>query len=121
MAAALVEMLTAATAELVTVFAKPPATFNPPAIVIARVERVTFSLAALNVDDVSLPLMAIGPLDDDEGVSDLAETIRLAIRADPTLRGTVQAAWPYEQRNWRPVNVAGADLLAVEVAVSIQM
>jgi hypothetical protein len=120
-AAALVSILTAATEGAVTCFEKPPATINPPAVVVSRVERVTYSAAALNVDDITLPVLAVGAMDGDDTVSALAEVIRQAVLANRSLGGVVQAAWPFEQRNWRGINVAGIDLLTVEIVLSIQM
>jgi hypothetical protein len=120
-AAALVDMLTQATEGAVTVFDRPPTTLNPPALVVSRVERVTYAVAGLGVDDVTLPVLAVGPMDGDDQVSALADVVRLAVLDDRTIEGSVHVAWPLEQRNWRNVTVAGVDLLTVEVVLSIQM
>jgi hypothetical protein len=102
-----------------TVFAKPPGTLNPPAIVVGRPRMVRYGTAALSIDEVELPVACIGALDGDDVVDTLAGVVRDAVRADPTVGGTVQVAYPYEQAQWRAVNVAGADLLAADVVLMI--
>lgn len=120
-AAALVDLLTAATGGLVMIHERPPATVNAPAVVVARAETVSYATIAFSIDQVTLPIVIVGGSDQDEAVDSLKATVRAAIEADPTLEGTVQHASPSEERNWRNVNSGGADLLAVDLVLDIQM
>jgi hypothetical protein len=120
-AAALVEVLTAATAGLVTIHPKPPNTVNAPAVVVSRVESVAYSAAALGIDAVVLPVVIAGGADQDDAVDQLKATVRAAIAADWMLGGIVQSCVATEERNWRLVNSAGIDLLAVDLILTIQM
>lgn len=121
MAAALVEMLTAATGGLVTVFDRPPATVNAPAVVVARVQSVSYGTPAFGTDLATLPIICVGGADQDDVVDGLKATVKAAIEADPSLGGAVQIARPTEERNWRNVNSGGVDLLAVDLMVDLQM
>ena len=109
-----------AAGSLATIFAKPPATLNPPAIVIGRPTEVRYSTIAFAIDDCSLPVLCIGAVDGEDDVAALIDLVRGAI-TDATLGGAVQTAFPAVERNWRQINVAGADLLQAEVTFSIQM
>ena len=119
-AAALVEMLTTATGGLVTVFDRPPPTFNPPAIVVARVESVSYGTAAMGRDEVTLPIVCVGAVDGDEDLDDMRAVVKAAIDDDVTLLGSVQAGWAVEERNWRQLSIAGGDVLAVDLMLTIQ-
>jgi hypothetical protein len=120
-AAALVDLLTVATGGLVTIHPKPPNTVNAPAIVISRPESVAYSTAAFGIDLVTLPIVIAGAADQDESVDQLRETVKDAIDANYNLGGVVQSCQATEERNWRLVNSAGIDLLAVDLMLTIQM
>jgi hypothetical protein len=117
-AAALVSTLTAATSGAVTVFAEPPQTLNPPAVTVGP-ETGPYAVAAFATDEFDLPLICVAAIGHLNDLSDLAETVRLAVTANPTLGGAVKSAWPSERRNPRNVNVAGVDLSTVEVVVKV--
>lgn len=118
-AAALVDLLTEATD--VMVFDRPPGTVNAPAIVVARPNSVTYGVGALGIDDAELPLVLVGGADDLDGVEALKTSVRAAVDTDPSLGGVVQLVYPEAERNWRVLNIGGADLLTVEVILQIRM
>ena len=120
-AAALVDVLAEATNDQVMVFDRPPATLNAPAVVVGRANTVTYGVGALGIDNAELPLIVIGGLDDMDGVEALKMACRLAVAADPALGGVVQLAYPGEERNWRGLNIGGADFLAVDLILQIRM
>jgi hypothetical protein len=103
-----------------TVFAKPPQTLNVPAVVVGRPRLVRYSTIGFSVDDVELSVTCFGPMDGDDTVDLLAGIVRDAVRADPSIGGTVAAAYPLEQINWRAINIGGADFLATDVVLAIQ-
>ena len=120
-AAALVGILTAATDGLVTVHPRPPNTVNAPAIVVSRPESVIYGTAAFGIDQISLPLVIAGGAEQDDVVDQLRQAVKGAIDADQSLGRVVQSCVVTEERNWRNVNSAGIDLLAVDLMLSIQM
>jgi hypothetical protein len=119
-AAALTAALQTAAGETAFVFERPPNTVNPPAIVIGRPTQVLYGTAALGIDEATLPVLCVGPLDGEDIVDGLIQTVRAAV-ADHNLGGTVQHVYPEAERNWHNLNVAGADLLQAEVTLIIQM
>ena len=120
-AEALVDMLTEALEDQVMVFDRPPGTVNAPAVVVGRANTVNYGTGALGIDDAELPLVLVGGADDMDGVEALKSTVRQAVNADVSLGGVVQLVYPELERNWRVINVGGADLLTVEVILQIRM
>jgi hypothetical protein len=105
----------------VKVHDRPPEIVNPPAVVVHRA-TVTYAVAALGIDEASLPVVVVGGIETEEAIDALKEMCRQAVLADPTLGGTVQAAWPAEERNWRNYTGAGGiQILQVELVLTIQM
>jgi hypothetical protein len=119
LAAALTDVV-AAQQLAVTVFDRPPPSLNPPALVVAWPIEVRFSAAAFGIDEVTLPVLCVGPVDGEDTVAELIAVVRDA-ELDPSLGGAVQIAYPSMERNWRQINVAGVDLLSAEVTYTIQM
>ena len=120
-AAALVDLLTAATGGTVFVFDKPPATINPPAIIVSRPSTVLYNAVAFGVDEATLPVVIAGAMDGDDFVDALRDVIRKTVDTNPTLNGSVPACWPSSERNWRNAIVAGVDLLLAELVLTVQM
>jgi hypothetical protein len=119
--AALQTILSAATADGVTIHERPPETLNPPAIVIHR-PTVTYSVAGMAIDEASLPLIVVAGIESEDALDTLKETCRQAILADPSLGGSVQLGYPSEERNWRNYTGAGGiQILQVELVLTIQM
>jgi hypothetical protein len=121
-AAALVDMIGAATAGTVFVHDRPPMTLNPMAVVIMRPNTVTYATAAFGIDEVELPVAVVGGLDTEDAIDQLKSTVRQTVEGDTTLKGTVLTAWPAEERNWREITGAGGiQLLYVELILQIHM
>lgn len=120
-AAALVEVLEAATASTVTVFDTPPATFNPPALVVNYPATVTKHNPTFAIDLAALSVLAAVGVSEGDTLDGLLDTATTAIEADPTLVAAVQHAKPVEWRNWRVLTVSGIDVLTAELALEIRM
>lgn len=121
-AAALVNMLTAATEGAVTVHRSPPELVNAPAIVVSRPITVAFSTMGFSVDEATLPLVLVQGIEQEQALDDLAGVVRSTILADPSLQATVARASPTELRNWRNLTGAGGvQLLLVELILQVVM
>jgi hypothetical protein len=118
--AALQQVLGPATG--VTVHPSPPETVNPMCVVIGRPVTVSYGIAALGVDEASLPLILVGGIETEDRIETLKSTCRQAVLADPGLAGTVHSVYPAEERNWRNMTGAGGvQLLTVDLILTIQM
>lgn len=104
-----------------TVFDRPPLTINPPAIVVGRPTEVRYAAFASGIDEATLPVACVGPLDGEDRVAQLVALVRGALAPSDQLGGVVQVAYVTGERNWRNLNVAGTDLLAVDVFFTIDM
>jgi hypothetical protein len=120
-AAALVDVLEAATADLVTVHDKPPSTLNAPTLVVSYPTTVVKHTPTFAIDQASVAVLGAVGVEDGDGLDDLLEAATVAIEADPSLGGAVQYAKPVEWRNWRIMTSAGASLLVAELALEIRM
>ncbi len=121
---ALVAVATAATAPLIppaTCLPKPPATFNPPTVVVQFPLTVTKHSPAFAIDVADLALLVAVGAPEGELLDQMLGLLDDAIQADQTLGGVVQVAKPTQWRNWRILTVAGADLLCADLALTIQM
>jgi hypothetical protein len=113
-------MLTSATGGRVSVFDSAPNSLNPPALVVGRATG-NYDQFALGVDELELPIVVVGTVDDDDGTDALAEKVRLAVLADPTIAGTVHAAAPARRANPRNASITGIEVQTTEVVLSIRM
>jgi hypothetical protein len=105
-----------------TVHPRPPETLNPMCLVVGRPQPVTYSVAALSVDEAVLPLIVVGGVETEDQIEAIKNAAKAAVTADPTLGGAVQAAWPTEERNWRNITGAGGiQLLTVELILTVNM
>jgi hypothetical protein len=120
-AAALTAVLQTAMGETVFVYPKPPGTVNPPAVIVGRPSEVRYSTVAFGIDEATLPVTCVGPVDGDDAVDQLVGAVRAALLPDPSLGGVVQACWPADERAWRQASVAGVDVLLADVNLTIQM
>jgi hypothetical protein len=102
------------------IFSQPPETLNAPALVVGRPTEVLYGVAGLGMDQATIPVICIGPSTGDDIVDGLIHFVREAVRADVTLSGAVPSCICTSERNWRPVRIAGADLLAADVVLTIQ-
>jgi hypothetical protein len=100
----------------------PPEIINPPSVVISRPQPVLYSAVAPTIDEATLPIVIAHGVEQEEQLEYLKNQCKSAVLADRTLLGTVQAAWPSEERNWRNVTGAGGiQLLLAELILTIHM
>ena len=80
------------------------------------------SAVAPTIDEITLPLVIAGGIEQEEALEGFITQCRTAILADSTLQGSVQVAWPAEIRNWRNLTGAGGiQLLLAELILTIRM
>lgn len=103
------------------VFAAPPLTCNPPALVVGRPTEVVYGTGGLGIDVATIPIVCIGPQEGEDVVDGLIATVRGVIAGDSSVGGAVQIVTAPSERNWRAVRIAGADLLAADVVLTVQM
>lgn len=120
-AAALGEVLTAATEGAVTVFERPPATFNVPAFIVADPTRVEYRTPAFGIDLARISVICAAGADGVDLVDNLIATAVAALQADQGLGGAVQSCQVIEQSNWRMITVGGAEYRAADVVLEIRM
>jgi hypothetical protein len=119
MADALTTVLSAATG--VSVFPSPPATFNPPAIVVNFPTTVTKHVPAFAIDSATVTLLCATGVAEAEALDQLLETTSAALETDQTLSGAVQLIKPNTWQSWRVLNVAGVEMLAAEISCEVRM
>jgi hypothetical protein len=119
-AAAITSALQTTLGETVWVYEKPPGTVNPPAVIVGRPTEVRYSIPAFSIDEATLPVICVGPLDGDDVVDGLVGQVRASF-GDPTLGRVVQACWPVDERAWRQASIAGVEVLLADVNLTIQM
>lgn len=105
----------------VTVFERPPATLNVPALVISRQATVDYGVEAFGVDVAQLPVVCLGALGDVDQVDELVGIVLDAVDDDRTLGGAVRSCTPNSTRNWRAQKIGGADTLALDLLLDITM
>lgn len=105
----------------VTVFERPPATLNVPALVISRQPEVAYGDVSFGVDSAQLPVVCLAQIGGEDVVDELVGMVLDAIEADPMLGGAVRSCTPAAQRNWRGSKIGGVDVLSVDVVLDIQM
>lgn len=123
-AAALAVVLEDITADMVppaSVFAQPPSTMNPPALVIQYPTQVLLHQPTLAIDTATVSVLCVGGLDDPTTVDGLLSAAVSAVEGDPQLGDVVQYCHAAEHRLWRIANVAGADYLTAELVLEIRM
>lgn len=120
-AAGLADAFKAADDGTTNIFPSPPMTLNPPAIVVGRPLEVRYAEAGLGVDAVELPVICLGPMEGDDVVDALITFVRSVVMADPSVGRTLRSTSPSLQRNWRAVRIGGADYLAADVVLNIEM
>jgi hypothetical protein len=121
MAAALADVLKAAAGGTVPVHAAPPATFNPPALIVQYPTRVAKHTPVFALDQAELSVLAAAGVGDPDTLDSLLSTATAAIETNPSLTGAVQIAKPVEWRTWRILTVSGVDMFTAELALEIRM
>lgn len=110
------------TLELVpTVFAAPPLTLNPPALVVSRPQEVLYGTGGLGVDVATIPVVCVGSQEGEDMVDELIAFVRSVVAANVNVAGTVQVCFAPTERNWRAANIAGVPVLAADVVLTVQM
>jgi hypothetical protein len=119
LASLLGETATAA-GSLASVFDRPQATVNPPALIVAYAD-VQFSTAAFSIDEADLIVTCVAPWGGEDASDDLVGLVRTTVADHPTLDGAVQICDATATRNWRNATVAGVDVLLADVVLHILM
>ena len=122
--AALAAVLEDGTADMTppaSVFAQPPSTHNPPALIVQYPSQVLLHQPTFTIDTATVSVLAVGGLDDPVTVDALLSAAVDAVEGDPQLGDVVQTARPVEHRLWRIANVAGTDYLTAELVLEIRM
>jgi hypothetical protein len=104
-----------------TIYPRPPGTLNAPAIVVGRPTEVLYGVAGFAIDEATVPLVCIGALEGDDVVDALIAFCRTVVDVDPQVSGTVQIATAPREQSWRGVRIGGADLLAADLVLTVQM
>jgi hypothetical protein len=105
----------------VSVFATPPATFNPPAYVCGVVRTLTYDGATFGIDAVQFRVFVSAGPEEYDRLDALCASARAALAVDPSLAGAVQHLRVLSQENWRRLAVAGADTLTADLILEIRM
>jgi hypothetical protein len=104
---------------LVSVYDRPPATFNPPAVILAHPQLVTRNQPRFAVDRVTWPLMCVAGANQADYVADLLDQVAAVIDDDPSLGGEVQSATAATFGGWRITDVSGIQVLAADVTLDL--
>ena len=115
---AVVEALEAALPS-VMIFDRPPATFNPPCVILGRPALILFNSPTFGVDLATWPLQCVVGLEQDDRLAELLADVAAAIDADPSLFGTVQSARAVSAQGWRALDIAGINVLAADLTLEI--
>ena len=105
----------------VNVFASPPATFNPPALVVQFPQTVAKRAPTFGIDLASWTVLGAVSLELADALDELLNQADAAVFLDPTLGGAVQVAKTTEIRNWRILSVGGIEMLTAELALETRM
>ena len=105
----------------VAVFASPPATFNPPALVVQFPQTVAKFVPSFGIDLATWTVLGAVSLDLADALDALMNQTAAAIFLDPTLGGAVQVTKMTELRNWRILVVGGSEMLTAELALESRM
>jgi len=105
----------------VSVFAVPPATFNPPAYLVGFVRRVDYDQPTFGVDLTELVVSAAAGVAEPDRLDQLLHDAKVALNADPTGGGSVQVLRVRNQDPWRIVTIGGADILLGDLILEIRM
>jgi len=106
---------------VVTVFATPPLTLNPPAYVVALPTDVARNLERFGVDVATIPVGCFGGLGEYDRVDELANLAAAALEADASLGGAVIRCTVPHLITWRTVTIGGSELLAQDLQLVIDM
>jgi hypothetical protein len=121
-AGALAGLLEAATDGAgVAVYPKPPKGFTPPALIVQLPTRVAKHSPAFGTDFTEWTVLVGVDIEGADELDDLLGVATAAVEDSPTLAGATAFTRVVEWRNWRILNVGGADYLVAEVALETRM
>jgi hypothetical protein len=121
-AKALAGLLTAATdGEAVAIYDHPPKSFTPPALIIQLPTRVIPHSPAFGTDTAEWTVLAGVDVEGADYLDDLLRTVTDVVELEPTLAGESVNTRVTEWRNYRVLNVTGADYLVAEAALETRM
>ena len=108
--------------DTVPVFAAPPTSLNPPALVVSYPELVEIGTVALGIDEVTVAVVAVVNFADSAAaMGELIAAVRLAIAGDRKLGGAVAQARLAQVRSVRAEKVSGIDVLTAELVLTVEM
>lgn len=105
----------------VNVFASPPATFNPPALVVQFPQTVAKHAPTFGIDMATWTVLGAVSLELADALDELLNTADAAVMLDRTLGGAVQVSKTTEVRNWRVLVIGGVEMLTAELALETRM
>jgi len=106
-------------AQPVSVFAVPPMSFNPPAVIVKFPEMIEPSIIAPTIDRVQLALLVATGLQAIELLFDLLTVLREAVLRDRKVQGLAQSLAVVNYRAFGQMNVAGAEYLTAELLLEM--
>ena len=105
-----------------TVYDEPPTSLNPPALVVSFPELVELEGAALGLDVVTIPVVAVvNWAESAAAMGELIKFARTALEVDPRLGGAVAFARLGQVRAIRAEKVSGIDVLTADLVLTVQM
>jgi hypothetical protein len=119
-AEAIAEIL-AAIDPVISTFAVPPETLNPPAYVCGWARSVEYDTPTFGTDTAAFQVMAVAGPNEADKLDEMLALAKVALRDAIDLGGVVPYCHPTSQNNWRRINIAGADVLAGELTLEIRM
>lgn len=120
-AAAIAEILSAID-PVVSVFATPPETLNPPAYVCGYPRSVTYDTPTFGIDTCQFQVAACAAPFDVDTLDSLLTAAKVALREADNLGGVVQYCHPMNQTNWQRVSLGGStNLLQGDLILEIRM
>jgi hypothetical protein len=108
-----------AAVDIPAVFATPPRTFNPPAVIVRLPDSIEPSGAAFTIDRAEVGVLCAVGADQTAELYSLLGEVRKAILANRTLGGAAQVVAVVNYRNFAQMNVGGADYLTAELLLEI--
>jgi hypothetical protein len=103
----------------VTVHARPPGTFNVPALLVMFPTGVEFSTPTISIDLVEMAVLAAVSLEAPDQLSALVTDVRQALGKDTRLGGAVQTVRVARAQAVRPMAVAGATYLTCQIVMEV--
>lgn len=104
----------------VSVFDRPPPSFNPPAMIVAHPTLVTRNQPQFGIDLVTWPIICAVGADQADRLAELLDAAAGALETDPALFGIVQSTRAVSYQGWRIMDVSGIQVLAADLTIEIR-